>query len=198
MEAYAARVACSKRHLESPFHSRNLAAKELIAIRKLKGSIGAEEVRTILGQDQECSRYDDRYQKLKPGLAEYLRRRSKAGVKDQMVIPTGQVLSKNLRILRSFVSRKKPARMETPERSEEVRTAAKAAPDAHEEKADYGDVSEVEERSKKKERRRKKQDKGKERKGISRKRQGISPQWRLLPERGLKNRSRLLAASDSN
>ena len=112
-EAYAARVACSKRQLESPFFTRNLAAKELIAVRKLKGSIGAEEVKRVLEQDQECSSCDDRYKRLQPGLAKYLKERK---VKGQAVSPAGQLLAS--RFLKSVATKRREKSEEPGEKKE--------------------------------------------------------------------------------
>ena len=112
-ESYAARVACSKRQLESPFFTRNLAAKELIAVRKLKGSVGAEEVKRVLEQDQECSSCDDRYKRLQPGLAKYLKERK---VKGQAVSPAGQLLAS--RFLKSVATKRREKSEEPGEKKE--------------------------------------------------------------------------------
>ena len=105
-ESYAARVACSKRQL-------NLAAKELIAVRKLKNSIGAEEVRRVLGQDQECSSCDGRHKKLQPGLAKYLKERK---VKGQAVSPAGQLLAS--RFLKNAATKRRGQSEEPGEKKE--------------------------------------------------------------------------------
>ena len=135
-EAWAKANPCSRWALESPFQVRGLAVKQIVAQRKLKGSISAEEAKRLLQLEQECSSCDERRLGQKAGVAEFVKRRARLGLLGPTVGPGGKVIAKsrNLGILQSanLRKRKKDSGRSASSGSKRDRAVGESTPDRSE------------------------------------------------------------------